>query len=230
MLLLDLYWLLILLVLHLLLELLSLHVFEVLEVRIEDHPLGGLERERIANWRVCLDTCLFEWHVEGLGRSLLEVELISKGFLLVMVVIASTKGVVTELFLEGLVHLVEKFLVSSVFVVPFVLLVSGVIRVLEQDTSINVDVESQVLNIIVDIELSVVERELAEVVWGLWVERVQSLDHLFVFFLGGQLLLVDAAHICLVHNEIIFVLNVIRDFLLDNLVLLSLFLYQRNND
>ena len=226
MLLLNLHWLLILLVLHLLLELLSLHVLEVLEVRVEDHPLGGLERERVANWRVSLDTCLFEWHVEGLGRSLLEVELISKGFLLGMVVITSTKRVVTELFLEGLVHLVEKLLVSSVFVVPFVLLISGVIRVLEQDTSINIDVESQMLNLIVDNEFSVTERELAKVVWGLWVERVQSFDHLFVFLLGGQLLLIDAAHICLVHNEIIFVLNVIRDFLLDDLVLFSLFLYR----
>lgn len=88
MLLLDLYWFFVLLVLHLLFELLSLHILKVLEVRIEDHPLGGLKGEGHANWGVSLDTGLLEWHVEGLGRSLLEVELISKRFLLSMLIIS----------------------------------------------------------------------------------------------------------------------------------------------
>jgi len=226
MLLLNLNWLLVLLVLHLLLELLSLHVLEVLEIGIEDHPLSGLEREGIAHWWVCLYTSLLIWHVEGLRRSLLEVELISKGFLLGVLVLGLLQWVTTELFLDGLVHLVEELSISSVFIVPFIFLVSGIIRVLEQDTSYKFDMESQMLNLIIDNKLSIIERELAKVVWSLWVERVQSFDHLFVFLLGGQLLLIDAAHICLVHNEIIFVLNVIRDFLLDDLVLFSLFLYQ----
>jgi len=79
------------------------------------------------------------------------------------------------------------------------------------------------LNLVVHDELPIVERKVAQVVWGLWVERLQILDNLFVLFFGGELLLVDAAHISLVHYEIIFVLDVVRDFLLDNLVLLSLF-------
>jgi hypothetical protein len=108
-------------------------------------------------------------------------------------------------------------------------LIPGVIGIFEQDTSINIDVEGQVLYLVVHDELPIVERELAQVVRGLWVVGVKGLDDLLVLLLCGQLLLVDAAHICLVHDEIIFVLDVIRDLLLDNLVLLSLFLQGSNH-
>jgi hypothetical protein len=87
MLLLDLDWLFVFLVLHSLFGFLSLDLFPSLEVGVEDHPLSGLKREGGANWRVCLDTFFSVRHVEGLRRSLLEVELISKGFLLSGVVL-----------------------------------------------------------------------------------------------------------------------------------------------
>lgn len=103
-------------------------------------------------------------------------------------------------------------------------MVTGIIGVLQQDGTVDVDVEGQVLYLIVHDELTVIERELAQVVRGLWVERVQSFDDLLVFLFCGELLLIDAAHICLVHDEIIFIFDVIRDLLLDDLVLLSLFL------
>jgi len=82
MLLLNLNWLLVLLVFHLLFKFLSLHILKVLKIRIENHPLGGLQREGHADWWVSLDTSMLEWHVECLGRSFLEVELISKRLLL----------------------------------------------------------------------------------------------------------------------------------------------------
>lgn len=80
------------------------------------------------------------------------------------------------------------------------------------------------LNLVIGVELSITEGVLALVLRSLWVERVQRLDDLLVFLFSGELLLVDAAHICLVHDEIIFVLDVIGDLFLDDLVLLSLFL------
>lgn len=85
-LLLNLNGLLILLVLHLLLEDLSLVVLVSLEVGIEDHPLGGLEGEVRAHWRISLNTLMANGQVEGLRRALLEVELVSQRLLLVLVV------------------------------------------------------------------------------------------------------------------------------------------------
>jgi hypothetical protein len=104
----------------------------------------------------------------------------------------------------------------------------GVDGLFEQDTSIELDVGRQVVDLVIHVELPVVERELTQVVWSLWVERVESLNDLFIFLLSGQLLLINAAHIGLVHNEIIFILDVVRDLLLDDLVLLSLFLQSKS--
>ena len=69
--------------------------------------------------------------------------------------------------------------------------------------------ENEMLNLIVTNKLSVIERELAEIVRSLRVQRVQSFDNLLVLLFGGKLLLVNAAHIGLVHDEIVFVLNVV---------------------
>ena len=69
--------------------------------------------------------------------------------------------------------------------------------------------EHEMLNLIVGDELSVIERELAEVVWSLRIFGVQSLDDLLVFLLSSELFLVNAAHIGLIHHEIFFVFNVI---------------------
>jgi len=219
-LLLDLNWFLILLVLHLLLSFLSLDFFPSLEIGIENHPLGGLKRESGANWRVSFDTLFSEWHVEGLGRSLLEIELISKRFLLGVFINLVVSRIITEFLLNGSVHFVEKSSIHFVFVIPLIFLISGIIRVFQKDAPIHVDVEHEMLNLIVSSELSVIERELTEIVWSLRIVGVQSLNDLLILLLSGKLFLVNAAHIGLIHHKILFIFNVIRDLLLDDLSLL----------
>jgi hypothetical protein len=76
-----------------------------LEVRVEDHPLSGLKREVGGDWGISLHTLLSDGQVEGLGRPLLEIELIPQGFVLRANI--TFKRVLTELFLDGSVHLVE---------------------------------------------------------------------------------------------------------------------------
>ena len=72
---------LVLLVSHLLLELLSLHILVGLHVGVKDHPLGGLQGEVGADGRVGLNSLFSHGEVHSLGGPLLEIELISQGFL-----------------------------------------------------------------------------------------------------------------------------------------------------
>ena len=59
-------WLLVLLVLHLLLQLLSLQLLIGAQVGVEDLPLGGLEREVGTLGRIGLDALLSQGEIEGL--------------------------------------------------------------------------------------------------------------------------------------------------------------------
>lgn len=72
--------------LHLLLELSPLHVLPGLHIGVEDHPLSGLKGERGDLRGVGLDALLSQGQVEGLGGSLLEVELVPKRLLLCLLV------------------------------------------------------------------------------------------------------------------------------------------------
>jgi hypothetical protein len=92
--------------------------------------LSGFEGESGANWRVSLNTLFSVWHIEGLGRSFLEIELISKGLLLsgvVLVTLVVIKRIVSELSLGSGIHLVKKGSVHLVFVIPLIFLISGII-------------------------------------------------------------------------------------------------------
>jgi len=65
-LLLDLDWLLVLFILHLLLKLQSLHILICLHVGVKDHPLGSLKGEVGTDWWVSLHTLMTNWKIESL--------------------------------------------------------------------------------------------------------------------------------------------------------------------
>lgn len=69
--------------------------------------------------------------------------------------------------------------------------------------------EHKVLYLLVLHIFSLIERELAQIVGGLGIERIQSFNNLLILLFGGKLLLVDAAHVGLVHYEIVLILNVV---------------------
>ena len=126
-----------------------------LHVRIEDLPLSGFSREESTDWWVSLDTFLLDDVVEGLGSSGLEVELVSNGFHLSLGV--SFQWVLTIFFNDGGVHLSKNLLVHFGLVVPVIFLVSTGIGVLEDDVTINLDVEDEMVDLVINFEKSVFE-------------------------------------------------------------------------
>ena len=76
------------------------------------------------------------------------------------------------------------------------------VALLEDDVSVELEVEDHLLYHVVGLEHSVLVGELGQVVGGLGVVGVQGLDDLLFLLLGSELLLVDAAHlVVLVHVE-----------------------------
>jgi len=59
-------------------HILTLDVLIGLHVRVKNHPLGCLNREGARLWWISLDTLFSKWKIEGLGRSLLVEELVTK--------------------------------------------------------------------------------------------------------------------------------------------------------
>jgi hypothetical protein len=91
---------------------------------------------------------------------------------------------------------------------------------LKKDASINLNVEYKVINVILDFIGSLLEGEVAKVMRSLGVVRGESLNDLLFLLFSSELLLVDTAHIILVHHtEIFVILELIRQLLLDNLLL-----------
>ena len=83
MLVLNLNWLvLVFFVFHGLFNVSSLSFFVLVHVSIKDLPLSGFSCKVTLDWWISLDTFLSDWKIESLVSSLLEIELISKGFLL----------------------------------------------------------------------------------------------------------------------------------------------------
>ena len=136
--------LLILFVLLLLLKFNSLDLFECGHISIENLPLSGLQRERRALRRVCLDTLLFDGKIECLGGAFLEVKLVAKRLLLGFVI--ALEGVLAELLLDGHIHFVKETLIALLFVLPILLLISGFIRILEDVITIEGEVENKLIN------------------------------------------------------------------------------------
>ena len=112
-------------VLLLLFELDSLNFLEGRHVSIENLPLRSLQREGRTLWGVGFYTLFAEGQVEGLRRSLLEVELVAEGLLLCAVV--ALEGVLTELLLDCHIHLVKEALIAFLLVLPVLLLVAGLV-------------------------------------------------------------------------------------------------------
>jgi len=129
--------------------------------------------------------------------------------------------VFAKLLNDGLVHVVEKFLVGSLLVVMVLLLVAGLIAVNEESVAVDVVMEDHVFDgVVVGLEDAVFVGELGNVVGGLGVVGSQSLeDHLFLLLLG-QLLLLEAGHDGVLHvEEFVIVLQVVGDLFVHDLSL-----------
>lgn len=157
MLLLDLLrFLFVLFVLHLLFKLLPLDIFISLHVLVKDHPLSCLEREVGHNWWVSLHTLLSEWKIESLRRSLLEVKLVPKRLLDGELVTFSWAFSFKFIF-KNFVHIFEKLLVSSLFVIPERLLVHGLIRVFKHDIAFELVMHFQHVDLVFDLVMAILK-------------------------------------------------------------------------
>ena len=116
-----------------LLELLSLLVFVGLHVGVEDHPLGGLDREDRGLRRVSLDSALTDRQVEGLGGPLLVVEHVSQRLLLLFLAVVRHFA---ALFFNRLVDLVQESEIVGLLLVEVLVLIAGLFRFLEQDVAL----------------------------------------------------------------------------------------------
>ena len=63
--------------------------------------------------------------------------------------------VLAELFLDSDVNLVKQALISSLFVVPEFLLITGLIAVLSNNVTIKLEMEHHMLNNIVSLEVTI---------------------------------------------------------------------------
>lgn len=80
--------------------------------------------------------------------------------------------VLAELLLDGDVHLVEQTLVALLLVFPVLFLVTRLVAVLENDISIELEVEHQLVHVVLSLESTVLERILGQVVRGQGVVRI----------------------------------------------------------
>jgi hypothetical protein len=90
--------------------------------------------------RICLDTLLSNGKIESLRSTFLEVKLVAKRLLLSAFI--ALEGVFAELFLDGNIHFVKETLISLLFVLPKLLLISGFIRILENVITIEREMEN----------------------------------------------------------------------------------------
>ena len=90
------------------------------------------------------------------------------------------------LLFDELVHSLDQDVVVFLLGCPVVLLVDVVVIVfLHKDVSVNADMEDQVVDLLVNLEQSLLERELAKVVRSLRVVRIECFDDLLFLLLSG---------------------------------------------
>jgi hypothetical protein len=120
-----------------------------LHIGIEDLPLGGLNREDGGLGWGSLDTSLLEDDDWGLGGTLLIVEHVSEGSLLVILTIV---GHLSRVLLDGLVDVVQELGVSGLLLLKELLLVSGFLRLLEQDVTFDGVMEHNLIHNVLGLE------------------------------------------------------------------------------
>ena len=108
-------------------------------------------------------------------------------------------------FLDCFVDLIEKSEIILLLLIKVLVLITSLLRVLKQDVAINRVMEHKLIDNILGLEASILERELGQIVWCLWIVRIQHLeDHLF-FLLLGEILLVHSWNVVCTHVEKIVV-------------------------
>ena len=123
----------------------------------------------------------------------------------------------SKLFFNRLIHFIKQLLIHSFFIVPVVFLISGFFGVVEENVSINWDMEDQLLYLITNFEHSILKVKLTNVMWCLWIVRCERFNDLFIFLFSRKLFLLKT-HISLIHEiQILIVLKILRDFLLNGL-------------
>jgi len=155
MLLLDLNWLLILLVLHLLFELQSLHILIGLHVGVKDHPLGSFKGEVGTDWWIGLHTLMTDRKIESLRRSLLEIKGVSNGSLFGFFILL--ESITAKFSIDNLVHFFKEKLLGSLLVIMVKSLIHGVIRVSQHNVGLFTEMESHMVSVLLNLELSISE-------------------------------------------------------------------------
>ena len=97
-----------------------------------------------------------------------------------------------------------------------------VIGVTHEDGTILLDVEVEMLNLVVDLESTILKTELADVCGCLGVLGCKGLDNDHVLLLVGELLLVDSSHVGLIHeSHVIFIFKIFSIFFGDGVSILG---------
>ena len=108
-------------------------------------------------------------------------------------------------FLNCFVDLIKECKIILLLLIKVFVLITSLLAVLEQDVAINRVMEHELIDNIFGLEASILERELGQIVWCLWIVRIQHLeDHLF-FLLLGEILLVHSWDVVCTHVKKIVV-------------------------
>ena len=118
-----------------------------------------------------------------------------------MSLVVSFKGILAELLLDCDIHLVQQALVTLLFVFPVLFLVTGFVAVFKNDVPVELEVEDQMLNCVLSLEHTVLERVLSQVVRCQGVVGSESLNNIGFALFSSKLLLIDPSLIVLVHIE-----------------------------
>jgi len=99
----------------------------------------------------------------------LEVEGVSNGSLFRFLILF--QSISAKFSIDDLIHLFKESLLHSLLVIMIESLIHGVIRVSQHNIGLLTDMESHMVIVLFNFELSISERECANVLWGLWVFR-----------------------------------------------------------
>jgi len=201
----DLLWLLVLsLELGLLGGLLADHLFIAVHVGVENLPLGGLDGEDGGLGWVSLNATLLVDDDWGLRSALLVVEHVPERLLLLLLTIV---GHFLARLLDSLVDLVQKSGIGLLLLLMELLLVASLLRVLQEDVSLDGVMEDELVHDLFSLEAAVLPAELGDVLWSLRVLRIKHLKDGLILLLGGQLFLVSHWQSGVVVDELVLVME-----------------------
>lgn len=129
----------------------SLHIFVSLHVGIEDLPLSGLNGEDGGLWWSSLESSLPVDDDWGLGGTLLVIEHVSEGSLLLRLTVMWHLSIS---LLDSLIDLIQESSVGVLLLLMELFLVTGFLRVLQENIAFNSVMEHKLVNNFLSLVLS----------------------------------------------------------------------------